>query len=74
MDKAGVQFGRLSQKFFGDGKVTKRAYFPRQLVFQGMGEAQQKAVIKNSDMPSNIKKSRSIFLLYGLGIPKRYTN
>ena len=61
MDKAGVQFGRLSQKFFGDGKVTKRAYFPRQLVFQGMGEAQQKAVIKNSDMPSNIKKSRSIF-------------
>ena len=60
MDKAGVEFGRLSQKFFGDGRITKRAYFPRQLVFQGMGEAQKKAVIKNADS-SNIKKSRSIF-------------
>ena len=62
MVEAGVDFGRLAQKFtLGTGTVTKRAYFPRQLVFQGMDEARQKAVIKNSDGLKNIKNKRKIF-------------
>lgn len=62
MVEAGVDFGRLAQKFtLGTGTVTKRAYFPRQLVFQGMDEARQKAVIKNSDGLKNIKNQRKIF-------------
>lgn len=48
MVEAGVDFTKLAQKFnLADGTVTKRAYFPRQLVFQGLGEAQQKSIIKN---------------------------
>ena len=64
MGDAGIEFAKLSQKFIlDDGTVTKRSYFPRQLVFQGMNEARQDAIIKQSGsaIPKNIGKRRKIF-------------
>ena len=64
MTDAGVEFAKLSQKFLTeDGTVRRRSYFPRQLVFQGMDEARQDAIIKQSGsaIPKNIGKRRKIF-------------
>ncbi len=66
MTDAGVEFAKLSQKFIlDDGTVTRRSYFPRQLVFQGMDEARQDAIIKQvrpgDAIPKNIGKRRKIF-------------
>ena len=63
MTDAGVEFAKLSQKFITKEGNRRRSYFPRQLVFQGMDEARQDAIIKQSGsaIPKNVGKRRKIF-------------
>ena len=63
MTDAGVEFAKLSQKFITKEGNRRRSYFPRQLVFQGMDEARQDAIIKQSGsaIPKNVGKRRKMF-------------